>query len=185
MYYKSNRTGTETGIYVVCSDKALLETINTMLSRKGVIGISDAEGKYHYFVDGRKNKVKALSKVNDIVADSFYELEEDVPDSLIISALKTILVDYDFDLSLIGTSAIFEIVRKMVRYREVYYHGVKELLRIAGENLCLSYAQTKRDIRYAVRKSSFEGTGIKTTTIFRFLADEARVRVREMKKAVR
>ncbi|MCR5593960.1 MAG: hypothetical protein K6F79_09480 [Saccharofermentans sp.] len=185
MYYKSNRTGTETGIFVVCSDKALLDSINSMLKNKGVIGVSDAEGKYHYFVDGRKNKSKVPSKVNDIVVNSFYELEDDIPDTMIISVLKSILIDYDFDLSLIGTSAIFEIVRKMVRYRDVYYHGVRELLMIAGENLCLSYAQTERDIRYAVRKSSFDSMGIKTTTILRFFADEVRMRVRELKKAVR
>ena len=82
MYYKHKRRGNETGVYVACTDRSLLDTINSMLSHKGIIGISDAEGKFHYIVDGRSHSEKAMSRINEIVSTSAAVIESEVPDSL-------------------------------------------------------------------------------------------------------
>ncbi len=179
-HYK--RRGSETGIYIACSDRALLDTINSMLSRKGIIGISDAEGKYHYIVDGRHSARKVISRINDIVMGNATAIASEVPDDVINSVLKSILVYYDFDISLIGTSAIFEMVRRMVVYRDLYFMPIRQLYAVAGELLGLSYYQTERDVRYSIRKSSFANTGIKTTRILRMLADDVNDRIKATKR---
>ena len=180
--FQDRRRGAETGIYIACSDRALLDTINSMLNRKGIIGISDAEGKYHYLVDGRHSARKVISRINDLVVGNATVIADAVPDDVINSVLKSILVYYDFDMSLIGTSAIFEIVRRMVVYRDMYFMAIRELYAISGELLGLSYYQTERDIRYALKKSSFNESGIKTTRILRMLADDVNDRIKALKR---
>ena len=178
----SRRNSSETGIYVVCSDKALLDRINSMLRLRGVIGIADAEGKMHYFVDGRKNGSRTVSEVRDMVVRNAADLEFDAPENQIARVVRSTMQFYDFDLSLIGSSAIFETVKRMVRYRDVYYHSVRELLTFAGENMKLSYDQTERNIRYAIKKSGFDGMGMKTTMVLRVLADEVTEKLSDMKR---
>ena len=180
--YQNNRRGSETGIYIVCSDKGLLDKINTMLKFKGVIGVADAEGKYHYFVDGRKTFAKVVTEVDEIVSNNAENIELDAPESLVVSAVRAVLIYYDFDMSLIGTTAIYEILSRMVFYRDVYYHGVRQLYAIAADRLKLSYEQTERDIRYSVRKSSLNNEGMKTTEMLRMLADEVNYRLEDMKR---
>ncbi|MBP3265870.1 MAG: hypothetical protein J6L84_02855 [Clostridiales bacterium] len=180
--YQNNRRGSETGIYIVCSDKGLLDKINNMLRFKGIIGVADAEGKFHYFVDGRKRMSRAITKVEEIVTKNAANIELDAPESMVVSALRAVLIFYDFDMSLIGTTAMYEIIRRMVIYRDVYYHGVRELYGIAADRLKLSYEQTERDIRYTVKKSSLNNEGMKTTELLRFLADEVIYRLEEMKR---
>ena len=183
MYYKHRRRGNETGVYVACTDRSLLDTINSMLSHKGIIGISDAEGKFRYIVDGRSHSEKAMSRINEIVSTSAAVIESEVPDSLLESVLKAVLIFYDFELSLLGTCAIFEIVKRMVVYRDLYFCSMRELYTFAGDVLELSYDQIERDIRYCLRKSSFFGMGLRTTMILRILADDVTDRLKETKKA--
>ena len=109
-------------------------------------------------------------------------IEDEVPDVLVTSVLKTVLVFYDFDLTLIGTSAIFEIVRRMVIYRDFYFSAVRELYAAVGDILGLSYEQIERDIRYSIKKSSFDQTGIRTTMILRLLSDEVINKMKEIKR---
>ncbi len=182
MDYQDKRRGAETGIFIACNDRALLDTINSMMGRRGVVGIADAEGKFHYIVDGRKNTKAAISKISDIVSGSAKIIEDEVPDVLVTSVLKTVLVFYDFDLTLIGTSAIFEIVRRMVIYRDFYFSAVRELYAVVGDILGLSYDQIERDIRYSIKKSSFDQTGIRTTMILRLLSDEVINKMKEIKR---
>ena len=144
--------------------------------------MADGEGNFHYFVDGRKRPGKAISDINEIVVRNAASIENNVPEYIITSVLNDALVFYDFDMTLIGTNAIYEIVRRMVIYRDVYYHGVRQLYGIACDTLKLSYVQAERDIRYAIRKSGFDNSGLKTTKILRILADDVTDRLAEMKR---
>ncbi|MCQ2515627.1 MAG: hypothetical protein MJ094_02030 [Saccharofermentans sp.] len=167
-----------TGIYVVCSDDFLLNKINGMLRVKGVIGISDAEGKFHYFIDGRKNLGRTVARIDQIVSDSTALIRAEIESgNAVAEIVKALLVYYDFDLTLIGTIAIQEIIYRMVIDKAVYFYSMRELNSIAQDILRLTYEQVERDIRYAVRKSSFDGMGIKTVIILRSLADEVFERI--------
>lgn len=182
MEYEYKRRGNETGIYIACDDRTLLETINAMLGRKGMIGVSDAEGKFHYVVDGRRSSRKAASRIIEIVTASASLIEDEIPDIQVTSLLKNTMVFYDFDMTLIGTSAIFEIVRRMIIYRDMYFSSMRELYSFAGELLGLTYYQVERDIRYAVKRSNFDRAGVKTTMVLRMLADEVTLQLKEIKR---
>ena len=179
---RKDRAGAETGIYVICNDKALLDKINLMLRCRGVIGVTDAEGKQYYFVDARGNNGRAIAVVSDLVTRNAASIECEWPDTLVTTTLKTMMLSYDFDVTLMGSRAIMEIVRRMVIYRDVYFYGMRELYAIGGGLLRLSYEQTERDIRYAIRKSSFECTGMKTTAVLRIIADEVTSKLEEIKR---
>jgi len=43
----------EVGFYVVCSDRMILDKINSMMKNRGFVGISDTAGRLHYMVDAR------------------------------------------------------------------------------------------------------------------------------------
>ena len=182
MEYHELYKNSEAGIYVVCSDKGLLDRINRMLKRNGVIGIADAEGKFHYFVDGRQNTGRTVTEVSDIVIRNAASIEEELPSDIVSSVLRTVLVFYDFDISLIGTTAIFLMVRKMVMFSDLYYQSTCKLYSMASEALKLSCDQIERDVRYSIKKSSFNKTGIKTSMILRMLSDEVSDRVAQIKR---
>lgn len=185
MYLQKTTANVDTGVYVVCDDKALMDRINSMLKGKGMIGIADAEGKIHYVVDGRDKPNNAACGVDQIVINNYRELEDDIPESLVAKTVREVLTEHGFDFSLIGTLAIFEIVKKMVRVRRIYFHGMKELMALAESVLSITYEQTERNVRYAVRKSSFKGKGVKTTVLLRLISDEVIARLTDTKKAIR
>lgn len=169
-----------TGIYVVCSDDFLLSKINGMLRAKGVIGIADAEGKFHYFVDGRKNYGRTVARVDQILTDSTATIRAEIEKSNVaLSTVKATLCFYDFDLTLIGTLAIQEIIYRMVTDKAVYSYNITELMGIAQDALGLTYNQVERDIRYSIRKSGFDGMGVKTRIILKNLADEVFERMKK------
>lgn len=170
-----------TGIYVVCDDDFLLSKINGMLKSKGVIGIADAEGKVHYFVDGRKNLGRTIARIDQIVSDSTAVIRAEIESSSSVAeVIKSLLEFYDFDVTLIGTIAIQEILYRMVTDKAVYYYGIRDLTGIAQDTLRLTYDQVERDIRYAIRKSSFDGMRVKTRVVLRNLADEVFERIEKI-----
>lgn len=172
-----------TGIYVVCDDDFLLRKINGMLRAKGVIGIADAEGKFHYFIDGRKNLGRTIARIDQIVSDSTALIKAEIESSnAVAEVIKTLLIFYDFDLTLIGSIAIQEILYRMVTDKAVYFYCVRDLIGIAETSLHLTFDQVERDIRYSIRKSGFDGLKIKTAVILRQLADEVFERIDKIQK---
>jgi len=172
-----------TGIYVVCSDDFLLSKINGMLRSKGVIGIADAEGKFHYFVDGRKNFGRTIARIDQIVSDTTAVIRSEIECNYSVSeVIRDVLIFYDFDLTLIGSQAIQEILYRMITDKAVYFYCIRDLTGIAQDILRLTYDQVERDIRYAIRKSSFVGMRVKTAVILRSLADDVFERIEKQQK---
>ena len=169
----------ETGIYVVCSDKMLLSTINSMLKRKGIIGVADAEGKMHYLVDARKNPSYAARQIDNLVFGGKDDGEDDPgetdPERLktINTIVEDILIDYGFDLTLLGTKAMMIIIRKLSAGGQARRMSTKQLFDIAAESLGINYMHVERNIRYAIKRSNYDYEGIKSMTIIRDIAMES------------
>lgn len=174
----------ETGIYVVCSDRVLLSTINTMLRRKGVLGVADAEGKMHYLVDARKNPAYAARAINDLVFSDTEEDENDggsYGDRLLPRTIKAVIEEtlssYGFDLTLFGTKAMAIIIRKLALRDQTERLSTKQLYNIAAESLDVKYVHVERNIRYAIRKSGYDIDGVKSMAVIRDLAQQVRRRL--------
>jgi len=174
----------ETGIYVVCSDRMLLNTINSMLRRKGIIGVADAEGKMHYLVDARRNPAYAARAINNLV---FSEMEDDeqgggpLGDQLSPQTVKAVieetLTTYGFDLTLLGTKAMYIVIKKIALRDQTERLSTKQLFNIAAESLDVKYVHVERNIRYAIKKSGYDIDGVKSMTIIREMALQVRKRM--------
>lgn len=178
----------ETGIYVVCSDKAMLETINRMLKRQGIIGVTDTAGRTHYLVDARKNPGHAARQIADFINKNALNAEQieveegenkkNSPSVKLIRIVATeTLKGYGFDLSLIGTKAILVLIKILIKKENLSSMCAKEMFMLAADVLGQTYAQIERDIRYAIKKSQYNQYGTKTSHVVRCLVEEVRGRL--------
>ena len=174
---------TETGIYVVCSDEILLKTINAMLKRKGIVGVTDATGKVHYVVDARSNPGYAARRIHDLVEDisgdeGYREkaIYGSMTESDLNSVIEEVMREYGFEPSLLGSRAIFILVKRITIRESTGHLSPKQLYDSAAEALEINYNHVERNIRYAIYKSNFKEKKMKSISIIRLLAEEVRKR---------
>ena len=176
-------SGKEQGIYVICSDKALLDKINKMLKRQGVLGVTDGEGKLHYMIDARKNKSSAARQVNEFV-QAFKEhmmtsvsadISDEIMETLIEEAIDEAFDFYGFDRTLFGSKVLRYMVRYCLYGGNTENRNLKELYSRAGSDLNMTTQQIERNVRYSIRGSQFGDTGVKTLLIIGTLVDAVRV----------
>lgn len=141
---------------VVCSDLSLLENINTLLRQKGVIAVEDDYGVLHYIVDGRNNRREAAGRITTISTqgDAADELAKE--DAFLDLCVKSVLREYGFDLSLIGTEIIYRSICSCFRKGVPVPPTLKGLFSEIGNEYELSLEQCERDVRYAVSKSNLK-----------------------------
>ena len=97
---------------VVCSDLSLLENINLLLKQKGVIAVEDEMGVLHYIVDGRSDRSSVAGRVTAI--NPARPAGQEKQEAYLDLCIKTVLREYGFDLSLMGTMLIYKSVYKSV-----------------------------------------------------------------------
>ncbi|MBR3340333.1 MAG: hypothetical protein IKG30_01825 [Clostridiales bacterium] len=139
---------------VVCSDLSLLENINSLLKQKGVIAVEDEFGALHYIVDGRNNRQAVAGRVTAINPNSSAINEKE--EAFLEICIKTVLREYGFDLSLIGTVLIYNSIFLSFKRCTPLPATMKGLYCETGKDLGLNYEQAERDVRYAITKSSLK-----------------------------
>ncbi len=176
----------ETGIYVVCSDKKLLETINSMLKRQGIVGVTDTVGRTHYLLDARVNPGQAAKHITDFINTNSlvcanFDCDDSENEKAVDRLTKVIIAEtlrgYGFDLSLIGTKAIIVLIKILLKRDNMVSLCAKEMFLMAAEVMGQTYSQIERDIRYAIKKSSYNQYGTKSSNIVRCLVEEVRGRL--------
>ena len=96
----SYRASKDVGLYVFSDNDALIENVNNVLKRKGIIGVTDPSGMVRYYIDGRKDISNAANRLQTAVTDfkdSPYEKEEYDMRQLYDLAAHRVFLDYDFD----------------------------------------------------------------------------------------
>ena len=175
----------DTGIYVICSDQSLLDKVNKLFRRQGVIGVTDAEGKTHYMVDARRSKNQAARQINEFVNnmredDEFVDYKDKIAKGNVFDeVVDDIFLFYGFDISLLGTQALIILASHMVYMKDERINNVKDFMMIASRALELNYNQLERNIRYAIKKSKFKDMNLRTVVIIRLLANAIRVSLRK------
>lgn len=139
---------------VVCSDLSLLESINTLLRENGIIAVEDDYGILHYIVDGRSNRKEAAGKVTSISSKDANAFEQSKDEEFLDVCIKTVLREYGFDMSLIGSNLIYNAISSSFRRGIPLPTTMKCLYAEAGREYGLSYQQSERDVRYAIVRSS-------------------------------
>lgn len=151
-----------TGIYVICNDKSLLENINGLLSRSGMLFLRDNNGKVSYLVDGRHDKSAAMTTVSDLMTDHFLGIG-DSRDVYYEMCAKSVFMDAGFDMSHTGTVILYIAVKEAVINGHGSYGTAKNMYTDFANRLHMSYDQVSRDIRYAINSSRL--TRYRTLTV--------------------
>ena len=160
---KGEHAGTlhrETGIYVVCNDKALLDTISDILRGSGIVGLHDRSGGIHYLVDARTDRINAAVAINNMIVGTDEEARIELPsqepqdnETLINETIREVLLYYGFDMSLMGTQAISYLVKLVLSGMKFEQVGAKGMFQYVAQKSKTSFDQTERNVRYAVKKS--------------------------------
>ena len=172
MIEKLMRNGSsEVEMNIVCSDFSLLENINGMLSHNGVIGVRDGEGKMHYLVDGRHDRLGASDTVTSLVQSPGKSQREDFYDV----CAKTVFHQYKMKFSLVGTVIVYDSIKRVIFSGEEIPMSMKEVYLEASERLPLTFTQVERDVRYAIKRSELSEVGSRTA--YRTLTSAIRRRI--------
>ena len=138
---------------VVCSDLSLLENINKLLGSSGVINIRGEDGVVHYIIDGRQNRQKASAAVTALVKGKTGPIDEEFFDT----CLKSVFREFGFDMSLIGTTVLFDAVKMIYLSGANVPLNMKTIYISAARSYKMTFTQIERDVRYAVKNSAFAG----------------------------
>ena len=139
---------------VVCSDSSLLENINSLLKDNGFISVEDEQGIMHYIVDGRRNRKEAAGKVTSLGPNK--KTTQGKEEAYIDMCVKSVLREYGFDMSLIGTVLMYRVLF------DSYIKGIplpttmKSIYCDMGKEYGLSIEQCERDVRYSISKSALK-----------------------------
>ena len=139
---------------VVCSDLSLLENINSLLNDNGFISVEDEQGIIHYIVDGRRNRKEAAGKVTSLSPNR--KTSQGKEEAYIDMCVKSVLREYGFDMSLIGTVLMYRVLF------DSYIKGIplpttmKSIYCDTGREYGLSIEQCERDVRYSISKSALK-----------------------------
>jgi len=136
---------------VVCSDLSLLENINSLLKENGVISVEDDNGVLHYIVDGRHDRHEVAGKVTSLGSNN--KSGRGKAEAYLEMCIKSVLREYGFDMSLIGTTLIHRSIFDSLSSHMPVPTTMKSLYCETGKEFGLSIEQAQRDVRYAITKS--------------------------------
>ena len=168
--YKAEK---DVGLYVFSDNDALMENVNSVLKRKGIIGVTDPTGMVRYYVDGRRNLTKAANQLQHVVTgfnESLSEQDEFEFKQLFDVAAQRVFMRYDIDMSLIGSNIVYIIVHMIVSGGFLTVETLKDMWAAYSEEWLISYSQMVRNIRYALSHSRMGK--MRSRTAIRHLATE-------------
>lgn len=165
----------EIGIYIVCNDMSLLNAINVLMRKRGLVAVSDTAGRHHYIIDARKNPMIAARRMEQLIfsdeskiANILDKFGYNIAD--LDEAISQILEYHNFDRTLNGTKLIRRLLKSFIQSSETA--SFKKLYSDVGKKYKMTYQQVERNIRYAVQKSDLWELGIKNSKIFMRLTEE-------------
>jgi len=160
----------EIGFYVVCSDRMILDSINSMMKNKGFVGISDTAGRMHYMVDARDG---VYSAVHHITKQAFRKADDStVSNTSVLETVEEVMSRYEMDRGLLGTRIIRYILVQSLRDPSLMTTVSKRLYPLAGKEFGISGSQVERNLRYTLRQISLYRQGFRNVHILQHLHDE-------------
>lgn len=156
------------GIYVISSDESLLQNVNRMMKRKGIIGVTDTLGRINYLVDARGGRKQSREDVNSVIFSQVKISNE--YDNLI----NSVLASHGFNLALIGSSIMLYIIRALIANNDNSHSNLKFFASEAADTFNMSANTVKRDVRYAIKNSDYANTSFRTSLIIYLLVEEVK-----------
>ncbi|SCW30189.1 hypothetical protein SAMN02910456_00397 [Ruminococcaceae bacterium YRB3002] len=172
----------DVGLYVISDDNMLIENVNNTLKRKGIIGVTDSAGSTRYYLDGRDGLSLTSQRISDAVSalkDQVYDEESAYRRRVYDLVAQRIFMKYDVDLSYIGSSIMYSMVRDTVESNFKLPNNLKDLWALSDQYYGMSYQQMVRNVRYAVSKSVLGH--MRSRAAISFLAIEIMTTMRQLK----
>ena len=172
----------DVGLYVISDDDVLIENVNSILKRKGIIGVTEPTGSVRYFVDGRHDLTDTADMLQNAVTNfnnGQLPVDEFNGYQIYDYAAHQVFMLYGLDMSLTGTNIIYELVRRVVESGFNMNQSLKEMSSSEQYELMMSYSQIVRNIRYALKQSRL--SHMKTKAAIRLLSSSIFRRMRELK----
>lgn len=147
---------------IVCSDLSLLENINGLLCKSGILGIRDRQGNLHYIVDGRTDRQKATEAAQSLIFNRNTNREES--DVYYDICAKRVFKRFGMELSKIGAVVLYEEIRRIIYSGIEIPINMKTIYMEATTRYSMTYAQIERDVRYAIKSSRLSDLGSRQAT---------------------
>ena len=163
----------EYGFYIACDDRAILNCVNSMLLNNGMIGISSADGKMHYLVDGRRGREFAANQVNlkvMSIAGSISKSDQ-VDDAYVYFAIDETLRKNGFDPKLMGTQILRFLIYQLHQEPSLLRGVAKLLYPRAMPVFHMTPSQVERNIRYAMKRRTKGGEETRVVSMINRLLD--------------
>lgn len=139
---------------VVCSDLSLLENINALLGKSGMIGIRGEDGVMHYIIDGRQNRQHASTAVTALVSGA---AKGNIDEAFFDVCVRSVFREFGLDLSLIGSMVLLDAVKSIYLTGSKIPVNMKTIYVSAARSYKMTFSQIERDVRYAVKNSAYAG----------------------------
>ena len=160
----------EVGFYVVCSDRMILDNINSLMKNRGFVGISDTAGRFHYMVDARFG---VHSAVNHIAGEACRKMDyTSLSNAHVLETVEEVISRYSMDRGLLGTRIIRFILMQSLRDPSLMTTVSKRLYPLAGKEFGISSSQVERNLRYTLSRISLYDKGYRNVHIIQHLHDE-------------
>lgn len=162
--------GKEVGFYVVCSDRMILDNINSLMKKRGMVGISDTAGRLHYLVDARTGVSTIVRKITGQALEGLDH--SSISNTDVLKSVEAVLQRHQLDHILLGTRIARYMLAQSIRDPSLMTAVSKRLYPMAGKEFGISISQVERNLRYAFRKMGVFNEGRRNVYILHKLCDE-------------
>ncbi len=142
----------ELGFYIICNDKQILDNINTLMRRRGLVGVSDTAGRLHYLVDARQNIQAAAYQITK-QATGHKNAEKNYSSFQILEAVEAVLSHWKIDRNLSGGRLLRFALLRSIGEPNLLSPVSKGIYPLAAKEFSLTTSQVERNIRYTLSRS--------------------------------
>ncbi|NLK02714.1 MAG: hypothetical protein GX314_06615 [Clostridiaceae bacterium] len=140
-------------IYLAASDKDLLNQVNRVLQKRGMMGLVDMSGRIKFVLDGRKGANYAARRFSDYASEVALSFRDQlaVDDSLVESCIDNIMSGYGFRTRLRGYVLLKRMLFLTFRDPALISPITKRLYPVIAEEFRITLPQIERNLRYLIK----------------------------------
>ncbi len=164
----------QTSFFIASSDYELLNQVSRLMSRQGVLSMTDTAGRVQYLVDGRKGSPLATRRIMDatrrMMRDSYLSPDDMKPIQTL--AVDEILRRWKLPVKLKGFRYLRVLLLLAAGNDYVLRPIGKNLYPVLAEQFNVSYSQIERSIRYCLANRSGKNPHLTNTAAICTMSDE-------------
>ena len=140
----------EVGVYLISSNRELLNHVEKIMNSQGVFGVMDAYGRVHYVLDARKGIPFVENKFNQTVSAVIEDHRNEQMDYQLETQklVNQVLDRYDFNKKLRGYRILFSMLELSLKDYSLLIPISKRLYKQVARVFRVTPTQAERNVRY-------------------------------------